>query len=100
MVANKEKLQCFLKGKKLTSQDFAQLLDVDQKEVDKLLAGERVGYDTAKKFIYFFKGEVAQHYINWDGMGIENPLNKKGNVDKVIHTNRSKKTIMEGKIHE
>lgn len=85
MVANKEKLQSFLRAKKMTSEDFAQLLDVDQIEVDKLLAGERVGYDTAKKFIYFFKGEVAQHYIDWDGMGIENPLDKKGNVDKVIH---------------
>lgn len=90
MVANKEKLQSFLKAKKLTSEDFAQLLDVDRCEVDKLLAGERVGYDTAKKFIYFFRGEVAQHYINWDVMGIENPLNKKENVDKVIYVESTK----------
>ena len=95
MVANKEKLQSFLKAKKLTSHDFAQLLDVDRSEVDKLLAGERVGYDTAKKFIYFFKGEVAQHYIDWDGMGIVNPLDKKENVDKVIYVESTKENNYE-----
>ena len=55
---------------------------------------------TAKKFIYFFKGEVAQHYIDWDGMGIENPLDKMETLTKSYISNRSKKTSMEGKIHE
>lgn len=74
MIANKEKLRLFLDAKNLSEQDLANLLDVDKEEVDKLLNGERVGYDTARKFIYFFKGELAQHYINWEATGAANPL--------------------------
>ena len=61
MIANKEKLRSFLDAKKWEVQDFANLLGVDKSEADKLLNGERVGYDTARKFIYFFKAELAQH---------------------------------------
>ena len=36
--------------------------------------GEAVEYDTAHNFIYWMKGYVAQHYIDWERMGIRNPL--------------------------
>ena len=49
MVANKEKLRSYLESENLTAQDFARRLSVEQSEADKLLAGERVGYDTARK---------------------------------------------------
>ena len=49
MVANKEKLRSYLESENLTAQDFARRLNVEQSEADKLLAGERVGYDTARK---------------------------------------------------
>ena len=52
MIANKEKLRSYLEAEKLTAQDFARRLGVEQSEADKLLAGERVGYDTARKFVY------------------------------------------------
>jgi len=74
VIANKEKLRLFLDAKNLSEQDFTKLLDVHKSEVDKLVNGERVGYDTARKFIYFFKGELAQHYINWEATGVANPL--------------------------
>lgn len=56
MVANKEKLRSYLESENLTAQDFARRLGVEQSEADKLLSGERVGYDTARKFIYYFNG--------------------------------------------
>ena len=77
MVANKEKLRSYLESENLTAQDFARRLGVEQSEADKLLAGERVGYDTARKFIYYFNGVIAQHYIDWDARDAtkkENPL--------------------------
>ena len=45
MVANKEKLRSYLESENLTAQDFARRLGVEQSEADKLLSGERVGYD-------------------------------------------------------
>lgn len=74
MIANKDKLRSFLKAKKLSEKDFATLLNIEQSEADKLLNGERVGKDTAHKFIYFFKAELAQHYIDWNAIGVKNPL--------------------------
>lgn len=76
MVANKEKLRSYLESENLTAQDFARRLGVEQSEADKLLSGERVGYDTARKFIYYFNGVIAQHYIDWDATEKENPLSE------------------------
>ncbi|MDD6995908.1 MAG: hypothetical protein SPH68_06195 [Candidatus Borkfalkiaceae bacterium] len=50
MIANKEKLRSYLESEKLTAQDFARRLGVEQSEADKLLTGERVGYDNAHEF--------------------------------------------------
>lgn len=43
-------------------------------EVDKMLDGERIGYDTARKFVYFLKADRAQYLIDWDKLSIGNPL--------------------------
>lgn len=45
MVANKEKLQEYLKEENLSEKDFARRLRISQSEANKLLSGERVGYD-------------------------------------------------------
>jgi len=76
MVANKEKLRSYLESENLTAQDFARRLGVERGEGEKLLSGERVGYDTARKFIYYFNGVIAQHYIDWDATKKENPLSE------------------------
>lgn len=74
MIVKKEKLQAFLNERGLSQQKFAAKLGVDVTEVDKMLSGEAVGYDTAKKFIYFMRADRAQHYIDWSAIGEENPL--------------------------
>lgn len=39
-----------------------------------MLTGMPVGIYTARKFIRFFKAEIAQRYIDWERMNIKNPL--------------------------
>lgn len=74
MIVKKEKLQAYLDERNLTRAEFAKKLGVEVSEVDKMLAGEPVGYDTARKFIYYLKAESAQHYVDWKAIGVENPL--------------------------
>ena len=77
MLVRKEKLKRFLETKNLSKEKFAAILDVETTEVDKMLNGEPVGLYTSRRFIRFFKAEVAQHYIDWKAMNIENPLEDK-----------------------
>lgn len=77
MLVRKEKLKRFLETKNLSKEKFAAILDVETTEVDKMLNGEPVGLHTSRRFIRFFKAEVAQHYIGWKAMNIENPLEDK-----------------------
>ena len=74
MIVRKEKLQVYLEKRKLSRSEFAGLLGVAPSEVDKMLCGEAVGYDTAKKFIHYMKAERAPHFVNWEAIGKENPL--------------------------
>ena len=32
------------------------------------------GKRSSRKFIYYFRGVIAQHYIDWDATEVENPL--------------------------
>lgn len=74
MIVKREKLKDYLDKRKFTRAEFAKQLGVEVSEVDKLLNGERVEQDTAHKLIYFFKAELAQHYIDWQATGVKNPL--------------------------
>ena len=74
MIVKKEKLQAYLDERKLTRADFAKKLGVDVSEVDKMLSGEPVGYETAKRFIYYLKAHRAQHLVDWKAIGVANPL--------------------------
>lgn len=74
MIVKKEKLQSYLDERKLTRAEFANKLKVGVTEVDKMLSGEPVGYDTARKFIYYLKAERAQHLVDWEAIGVKNPL--------------------------
>lgn len=76
MIVKAQKLQALLDKRGLTRKDFADKLGVDVTEVDKMLGGERIGYDTARKFVYYLKADRAQHLIDWDKLGVENPLAK------------------------
>jgi len=77
MLVKKEKLAHFLEVKNLSKGKFAAILDVEVSEVEKMLNGEPVGLYTSRRFIRFFKAEVAQHYIDWETMNIKNPLEDK-----------------------
>lgn len=74
MIVKAQKLQAFLDKCGFTRKDFADKLGVDVIEVDKMLGGERIGYDTARKFVCFLKADRAQYLIDWDKLSIENPL--------------------------
>lgn len=76
MIVKKEKLQAYLDKRGFTRIEFAARLGIALSEVDKMLSGETVGCDTAKKFIYFMKADRAQHYIDWSAIGTDNPLLK------------------------
>lgn len=74
MIVKGKKLSKLLQERKLTRQAFADKLGVDVGEVDKMLSGEAVGYETARKFVYFLTANCAQYYIDWQAMGKKNPL--------------------------
>lgn len=74
MIVKKEKLQAYLDERNLTRAEFAKRLGVEVSEVDKMLSGEPVDYDTARKFIYYLKANSAQHYVDWQATGVKNPL--------------------------
>lgn len=74
MIIKQDKLKHFLEAKKLSKNEFAIMLDVEQSEVEKMLNGKQVGIFTARKFVKFFKADLAQHYIDWEKMNIKNPL--------------------------
>lgn len=84
MLVQAQKLQSLLDRRKLTRQDFADKLGVDITEVDKMLSGQAVGYNTAHKFIFYLKADRAQHLIDWKNLGIENPLAKNCDEDYEI----------------
>ena len=66
----------YLQENKITAERFADELEVKMSEVEKLLNGDSVEYKTAVLFIYYFGADKAQHIIDWNGMGIKNPLAK------------------------
>jgi len=76
MIIKPKMLREYLQGNKLSAERFADELEVKVTEVEKLLNGESVGLKTAVLFIYYFGADKSQHVIDWDGMGIKNPLAK------------------------
>lgn len=58
----------------MTNKEFADSIDVTLEEAEKLLNGESVQYETARKFIYWMTGVIAHNYIDWEAMGIKDPL--------------------------
>lgn len=92
MIVRKEKLQAYLDKQQLIRADFAKKLGVEISEVDKMLSGEPVGYDTAKKFIYYMKASRAQHFVDWEATGVENPLSEKNALQPQDESKDKKET--------
>lgn len=68
----------YLKQKEMTVEDFAKKLHLSIDEIEKLLAGKAVGINTARKFISGLSVELAQDLIDWEAIGISNPLANDG----------------------
>lgn len=68
------KLWEYLKQKELSVEDFAKKLHLSTDEVEKMLRGEAVGINTARKFINGLSAELAQDLIDWEAIGVSNPL--------------------------
>ena len=71
-----EKVLNYLRKNGMTIEQFAQELDISVTEARRMLSGARARYTTASKFIHYFQAEVAQHLIDWERLGIKNPLEK------------------------
>ena len=67
-------LKKYLDEQGITKEQFAMVLNVASSEVDKLLNGEAVGINTARKFIGELGADVAQRMIDWDAIGGKNPI--------------------------
>ncbi|MBS5023012.1 MAG: hypothetical protein KH054_07620 [Firmicutes bacterium] len=52
-------------------------MGINAAEVEKLLNGETVDENTARRFIYYFGADNAAKFIDWAAIGKENPLAEK-----------------------
>ena len=58
----------------MSSAEFARETGVSVEEVEKMLNGERVGVNTAKRFIAYLGADEAARLIDWKAIGKVNPL--------------------------
>lgn len=69
-----EKLKSFLKQQGWTAERFAEELDVEVSEVEKMLNGEYLNVDISRKVVMFFKVPLVLHYIDFAKTGVESPF--------------------------
>ncbi len=78
MIVKKELLQAFLDKYSILAKILAQEMCVSQAEIEKLLNGETVSEETARRFVYYFGADESAKMIDWCAMGKENPFAEKG----------------------
>ena len=71
-----DKVLKFMKENNMSEKQFAEELGISIGELRRVLSGERTSYDVASKFIYYFTADVVQDLIDWERLGIVNPLKK------------------------
>ena len=71
-----DKVLKFMKENNMSEKQFAEELGICIGELRRMLSGERTSYDVASKFIYYFTADVVQDLIDWERLGIVNPLKK------------------------
>ena len=74
MKIKKELLQDYLDEQEITATILARNMGINAAEVEKLLNGETVDENTARRFIYYFGADNAAKFIDWAAIGKENPL--------------------------
>lgn len=78
MIVKKELLQAFLDKYSISAKILAQEMCISQAEIEKLLNGETVSEETARRFVYYFGADESAKMIDWSAMGKENPFTEKG----------------------
>ena len=78
MIVRKELLQAFLDKYSISAKILAQEMCISQAEIEKLLNGETVSEETARRFVYYFGADESAKMIDWSAMGKENPFAEKG----------------------
>lgn len=78
MIVKKELLQAFLDKYSISAKILAQEMCISQAEIEKLLNGETVSEETARRFVYYFGADESAKMIDWSAMGKENPFAEKG----------------------
>ena len=78
MIVKKELLQAFLDKYSISAKILAQEMCVSQAEIEKLLNGETVSEETARRFVYYFGADESAKMIDWSAMGKENPFTEMG----------------------
>lgn len=78
MIVKKELLQAFLDKYSISAKILAREMCVNQAEIEKLLNGETVSEETARRFVYYFGADESAKMIDWSAMGKENPFTGKG----------------------
>lgn len=78
MKVKTELLQAFMQKYELSAAILAREMGVTVAEVEKLLSGETVNEETARRFIYYFGADEAVKMIDWAAIGKQNPFTDKG----------------------
>ena len=78
MKIKKELLQDYLDEQEITATILARNMGINAAEVEKLLNGETVDENTARRFIYYFGADNAAKFIDWAAIGKQNPFTDKG----------------------
>ena len=78
MKVKTELLQAFMQKYELSAAILAREMGVAVGEVEKLLNGETVNEETARRFIYYFGADEAVKMIDWAAIGKQNPFTDKG----------------------
>ena len=73
MKTKKELLQAFMDKYNISAAILAREMGVAVAEIEKLLDGEAVNEETARKFIYYFGADEAVKMIDWAAIGKEKP---------------------------
>lgn len=66
-------MQAFLDKYNISAAILAREMGVAVAEIEKLLDGEAVNEETARKFIYYFGADEAMKMIDWAAIGKEKP---------------------------
>lgn len=66
-----KKLRAILNKRHWSEERLAEDLDVSIDEVKKMLEGKKIGVDTARRFINFFKIDMALELIDFEKTGID-----------------------------